>query len=53
MRASYFSPHQVWLTRLSPEMEQLANTLRALANTKEVNLLAVANALEKHANEGE
>ena len=34
-------------------MEHLANTLRALASSKEVNLLAVANALERHANEGD
>ena len=33
-------------------MEHLANTLRALASSKDVNLLAVASALEKHANEG-
>ena len=32
-------------------MEHLANTLRALASSKDVNLLAVANALEKHTNE--
>ena len=35
------------------EPMDLANTLRALASSKEVNLLAVANALEKHANEGD
>ena len=34
-------------------MEHLANTLRALASSKEVNLLAVAKALERHANEGD
>ena len=34
-------------------MEHLANTLRALASSKAVNLLAVAKALERHANEGD
>lgn len=34
-------------------MEHLANILRALASSKEVNLLAVAKALERHANEGD
>ena len=54
---SLFIAHQ---TRAGPctsyrevmEPADLANALRALASGKQVNLITVANALEKHANEG-
>ena len=50
MHSIYCSPDLVQYC--SPTMEHLANTLRALASSK-VNLLAVAKALERHANEGD
>ena len=50
MHSIYCSPDLVQYS--SPiTMEHLANTSRALASSKEVNLLAVAKALERHANE--
>ena len=52
MCALYCSPDLVHCSSLTT-MEHLANTLRALASSKEVNLLAVAKALERHANEGD
>ena len=48
----YCSPDLVQCSSLTA-MEHLANTLRALASSKEVNLLAVAKALGRHANEGD
>ena len=49
MCALYCSPDLVHCSSLTT----IANTLRALASSKEVNLLGVAKALERHANEGD
>ena len=55
MHSIYCSPDQTVPGPVSypTTMEHLASTLRALASSKEVNLLAVAKALERHANEGD